>query len=337
MVTVHWHDGFELYTSLMHLWRKYTAISISQGISTSIYRTGAQSLSTFYNSRGVRWNAALGTTTMTLGFALQSDNYKNINLSHPTITLIDNSAQIVLRFYVDVTGKVAVYRGGTLLGKTTNSVVSITSFNYIEIKVYAHQTAGTVEIRLNGESDTPELALSGIDTIETGILVEGFCLYGMIDTTNYWDDLYFATDFLGDSKVDVIRVTGAGNYSQFTPSAGNNEDNVDESPGPDDDTTYNDGDAVDEIDTYQMGDLSAGGTIHAFKIQGHYKKTDAGSAKLKQALRINGSDYLGAEKTLTTGYTCEYDIWNVNPDDAAAFETADINASELGAKVTELV
>ena len=45
---------------------------------------------------------------------------------------------------------------------------------------------------------------------------------------------------------------------------------------------------------------------------------------------------MGDEKTLTTDYTIESDIFNLNPDDSAAFETADINALELGCKVTDL-
>lgn len=340
MATVYWLDGFELYTSLTHLWRNYTAIGGDQGIETTYYRTGAQGLKTREQGAGVRYiYNNLNLTTMTLGFAAKASGFHTAGgSSWVQIQFIDDSLNRVIHFGYNPDGRMAAYRGSTLLGTTTNPVITTTGFNYIEIKVYAHQSAGTVEIRLNGESGTPELSLSGIDTIEVGTVIEGFDLMGMTAAEYiYYDDVYFATDFLGDSKVDVIRVTGAGNYAQFSPSAGSNYQNVDESPGPDDDTTYNDGDALNEIDAYQMGDLSAGGTIHALKSQMNIKKTEAGLAKVKHALRINSSDYLGDEKTLTTDYTTETHIWNTNPDDSAAFETADINALELGAKVTELV
>ena len=339
MATVYWLDGFELYTSLTHLWRNYTAVGSDQAIETTNYRTGAQALRTKEQGSGVRFiHNNLNLTTMTLGFATKTSGFHTSGGSGwKQVRFIDDSLNQVIHFGYNPDGRMAAYRGSTLLGTTTNPVITTSGFNYIEIKVYAHQTAGTVEIRLNGESGTPELSLSGIDTIDVGTVIEGFDLFGMTASKYiYYDDLYFATDFLGDSQVDVVRVTGAGNYAQFAPSAGSNYQNVDESPGPDDDTTYNDGDALNEMDAYQMGDLSAGGTIHALKSQMNIKKTEAGTGKAKHVLRINSSDYLGDEKVLTTSYTTENHIWNLNPDDSNAFETADINALELGVKVTGL-
>ena len=341
MATVYWLDGFELYNDVAELLKVYTMVGTHPtylGISTSQYRTGAQGLSILGDADGVKWtDVTLTNTTIVFGFAVKISKLTAAVWNNPDIALIDMSGNYILRFIHNTTGHMCVYRGSTLLGTTTNPIWSTTAFNFVEIKVYAHESAGTVEIRLNGNT-TPELSLSGIDTIEgSATMIQGFRLTaGFSNGYNYWDDLYLASDFLGDSKIDVIRVTGAGNYSQFAPLSGSNYENVDESRGPDDDTTYNDGDAVNEIDTYQMADLAAGDTIHALKIQGSYKKTDAGTALMKQVLRINSTDYYGDEKTLTTDYTTESDIFNLNPDDSAAFETADINALELGCEVTDL-
>ena len=129
-------------------------------------------------------------------------------------------------------------------------------------------------------------------------------------------------------------VSGAGSNTGFAPSAGSNFENVDETPGPDDDGTYNDGDALNEKDSYAMDDLSAGGTIYALKHQMTVKKTDAGTVGVKPLIRVGGSDYVGSEVMLTTDYTTETQIWEDNPDDSNPFEEADVNAIEAGMQIT---
>ena len=345
-MTLLWQDGMELYETIAQYSRVYVvtgAITIRTGGDA---RTGAQSISGYDRGGGIKktFTAPAANDTMVLGVASKCNAAGGAtDLGDTFIAFRDSAVQIQVQFGINNNGSISAYRGVTLLGTTDPGMYTI-AFNFFEFKVYCHASAGTVEIWRNG---TQILDLSGENTQQQASTdLQGFNLFGYGNNLHsYFDDLYVLdtagsapqNDVLGDCQIDPLWVAGAGNYSQFVPSAGNNEDNVDESPGSDDETTYNDGDAVDEIDSYDLDTLAAGGTIFGLKSQMTIRKTEAGDGKAKHLLRINGSDYLGDERTLSTDFSIENYIWQVNPDDAAAFETADINALELGARVTALV
>ena len=85
-----------------------------------------------------------------------------------------------------------------------------------------------------------------------------------------------------------------------------------------------------------MGALPApsGTTIHGFKSQITVRKTDAGARKCKLLTRAGTTDQLGSEIALSDTYLTHTEIYEDNPDDAAAWEDADINAVEVGVEIT---
>lgn len=286
---------------------------------------------------------------LVFGIAIYKEgiNTPTASITYPFLSFRDSAAggNKHIQVCLNADHNFEVYRNATLLGTSSGKTVVYQTYHYFEIKFKISDTVGYVQMWLDGVQILNLAATQ--DTLEgSNAYVRQFSVgpfHSNIATR--FDDMYILdtggsaphNDRLGDVRVDPIRATGAGSNTDFSPSAGSNYENVDESPGPDDDTTYNDGDALNEKDSYQMGDLEAlGTTIFALKHQMTVKKTDAGVVKVKPVVRSNSIDYVGDEKTLTAGYTIEAHIWTDNPDDSAAWEEADINGCELGAQITSI-
>ena len=247
-----------------------------------------------------------------------------------------------LNFRVNSDRHIEVCNNGfTILGTTADHTLLAKTWYYIEIKAYIHDSAGTVEIHVNG---VEVLSLTSKDTLNgTDNYVGALSIGYAAECNTYFDDLYVLdttgsknNDFLGDVRIDAVRPDGAGTYTDFDPSAGSNYQNVDESPGPDDDTTYNDGDTVGDQDSYGLPALPspAGTTIYGVKDQITVRKTDAGSMECKLLTVQGGSDYLGDAITLSDTFTTHARIMENNPDDSAAWEDADISGGEIGVEIT---
>lgn len=267
--------------------------------------------------------------TVTAGFAFKTESLAG-NYGFRFI----NETGIQLTIYVNVDGSISAYKGTTvILGTSAAGIVTVETWMYMEIKVCIHDTTGTYEVRLNGVS---VLSGSGADTKAqttsgcSGIRFHGFSDYSYLDDVVIHDG-----DFLGDVRVDDVLPTGAGNYAQFTPSAGANFECVDDTD-IDNDTTYVSSETVGHKDSYAMGDLSAiGADIHAVIACVTARKDDAGTRKIKPLIRIAGTDYEGDEISLGDSYHTYQHVWLTNPADSAAFEEADVNAMEAGQELTE--
>ena len=246
-----------------------------------------------------------------------------------------------LGFYV-VGTEIHVYSNGIKLGETSGADISYQTWRYVEVKFTIHNSAGAVEIHVDGvqrmtplaDQDTQVSANAYFNIFE----FKGLC----ISVWAYYDDLYMCdltgtknNDFLGDVRVDVLRPDGAGTYTQFTPSAGTNWENVDE-VYPDDDTSYNQGSNVGDKDTYALAALPApaGTTIHGVKSQITVRKTDAGARECKLLTRSGSTDDLGDTVVLSDSYLTPTKIYENNPDDSLAWEDADVNAMEVGVQIT---
>ena len=243
-------------------------------------------------------------------------------------------------------GSLSFLRGfrvlGTVLETTGLAYISAQTWAYIEVKVRVHNTLGSYEVKVNGSTvmsggdvDTQYQAIDDVSFIQpyTGNHDTARMLIGdvYILDTNGNDNI----DFLGDIRVDTLMPDGIGNKSQWTPSAGNNFQCVDETT-PNDDADYVETDVQNEIDTYTFGDLSALGTaVKAVAINIVGKKTDSGVLRISPVLRGAGADYVldSSGVALGDGYAHRQLIWQENPVDSDAFAEADVNGAEFGIKL----
>lgn len=260
-------------------------------------------------------------------------------LTFPFLLIVDGATtQVAL--YVDGAGQIVLKNGaGTTLGTSTTTLTAGV-FTYIELKVTINNTTGIATLKMNGSQ---EFAVTGVDTQQSGTAQwTGFGL-GPSNSTFLatFDDVYVLdgsgaanNDFLGDIRVDSHVPTGAGATTGFTPSAGANWQNVDDTT-PDDDTTYNETGTVNAIDSFGCTDLiPTGSGIKFIEVMLRAKKTDAGTAELATLIRHGGVDYAGTPQALSTDYNYYSQVYDQNPDTAAAWTETSFEAAEFGYKKT---
>ena len=291
-------------------------------------------------------NTPSDNTTIVFGFAwyVVTSGLWNYDSNKPFLVIYDDALNIHVGLWPKVNTNVLEVRNSafTVLATGTYSFQPST-WVYFEVKITISDTVGVVQTKIN---EVIDINLSSADTKNgaNGYVGEVRLLTPCQSKQSYYDDIYLLNsggaknnDFLGDVRVDVVRPNGAGANTDFSPSAGSNWENVDDTY-PDDDTTYNDSQdvAAGEQDSYDMESLAVlGTTIHGVKDQITARKTDAGARSVKILTIQGGSDYLSAtDIVLSDTYTTHTRIMEDNPDDAAAFVEADITSGEVGTEVT---
>lgn len=244
--------------------------------------------------------------------------------------------------FLSNTGAVVFARGTTGLA-TSTEVVPYESWFHIELLVEIHNSTGSYEVRLNG---TNILSDSGVDTQESGTAqATKFCLSG-IGTGTFnaleqdWraDDLVIQSgagaDFLGDCRIDTLLPTSDGNSAQFTPSTGADNYALVDDSAPDDDSTYVESSTVNHVDTYGFPSLShTPASIYAVQVSPTVRLVDSGARSHAAVLRSGTTDYVGSTEVLSTSYLIYPEMWEDDPDTAAAWTASGVNALEAGQKV----
>jgi hypothetical protein len=316
---------------------KWTASSIVRVPSTLYGRRGSKGFSTGGGSGVYLTKSFTPTSMIIVGLAIYTPN-----ASRNKIQFKDPSGTV--HFYVYwYESTLTIKNGdGTLLQTITLSPWVAFSWNYLEIKVHIDNTNGTWEVHWNessmgsGTGDTQNSATATIGAIT-------FCYSSETGAgDDYYDDIYICDDsgtvnnnFMGDCRVDAIVPDGAGYSTQWTPSAGSNYQCVDETP--ENTSDYVSATVLDSIDSYTMGNLPAGvtGDICGILLSTYAKRADTGiPTKIKPFVRTNSTDFLGTERELSNVWAAYPEIWEQNPDTAAAWSIAEINALETGVKLT---
>lgn len=250
--------------------------------------------------------------------------------------------QIQIRHLSD--GTIQALRGSTVLGTSAGSW-SQTTFNHMEVRVFIDNAAGTVEVRING---TVALSLTGIDTQNQAAagITQIKLSSGVTESTNVtgnnemWVDDVIIWDttgtkhntFHGDRRIYALNITGAGASAQFTPTAGQNYENVDDT-APDDDTTVNASGTVGHIDSLAFADLPSNAlVIGALTVNLWARKDDAGDRQIAAKARLAGTYATGPNHALITTYANYQTHFEVDPA-TADWTRPNINAGEIGYEV----
>jgi hypothetical protein len=339
-----WFDGMESYDSssdigLVSSPLVTSLVSNCDAIGATQGRRSGYGLNLGYNQY-YNVNLANNYSTLIMGAALnnRSASLPTYNANAPVFGFKEGGTW-QMKFHI-VDYEIQVRRGDSTLITTTSGLAFVPwVWTYLEIKVTFHNSSGVVEIRKDG---LEILNITSQDTQNTANAYANFAtIWDSHPVVTYMDDMYLCDDsgsknngFLGDVRVDVVRPDGAGTYTQFTPSAGSNYENVDETQGPDDDTTYNDGSTPGNKDSYALGSLEAlSTTIYGVKSQITARKTDAGSKNVKILTRAGTTDDLSTSISLSDSFKTKSVIHEDNPDDVADWEEADVNAMEVGMEI----
>lgn len=222
--------------------------------------------------------------------------------------------------------------GGSTLA--TGSIPTLYDITYlIEIYYKPLNSGGVITLRVNGVED---FTFTGDVTagLENDIKYFGF---GDKDASYavgfYVDDIVIDdSDWIGETRIQAVTVTGAGTTNQWDASAATNRECVDEIP-------YNDSDYIstnvtNEIDTFAMGDLS-GSIVSIKSVQVEARIAYEGAptpTHIQLGCRSGGTDYFTDNKSPGVSFGLVRKMLENNPNGDIPWTESSVNAAEFGVK-----
>lgn len=327
-----------LYTTGFETGDMSDFVSAGQGsIVTSPVRTSTYALRENGNdgSSAMRAFAPAGVNGIYVAFAFQTTGYSNTILD-----IYDTLGTTILgRLSISANGFLVAYRGSSsVVATATSGQLNLSGWYNIEFYYYCDDAAGKWTVKVNGVTviDFTGDTKSGTPTLACYLQLHSSYNAGV---NHYYDDIVI-NDSSGASnnswpgcvRLEPIRPSGAGDNTGLTPSTGSNYACVDEVPASATDYVYDT--VVDDYDLYAMGTISLPSGSAVKNVIAIAKAVlDSGSGSIALMTKNGSTTTTGATQALTTTATLYQETWNVNPDDSAAFEQADIDAIQIGVKV----
>ena len=324
-------EGFDYANQWADLLPKW--INISPGAGSFV--TGRVGSGQAMNIFSGGWRASAftedpGTTNaLIIGFAME----KTGSTLSDILRFYDGTSEMLAIEY-QTDNKLKVIRFSTSILESTIAIPQ-DEWHYLEIKVLFHQSAGSVEFRIDGVAAG---SVSGIDTINFGASCDRVEWRGASSNSLHLDDVYIGNtaggfDFLGPVFVATVRPT-SDDAVQFTRSGGSANYEMVDDTFPDEDTTVNESDTSAQQDTFGFGALgiSADAVVHAVGVSAFITKPEPGPVGVNLVTKTGSTD-VGAEKRLVNGgYARLVEMHLVDPHDAAAWTPAGIDAANFGYK-----
>lgn len=287
--------------------------------------------------------------TYILQFAVAGDNANGYSGTTPMSIcgFLEGSTRHVGLYVQPSTSKFQLHRGalgaGTQIGGNSVTNYAHDQFFVIQIKVKVHDSAGTVDVFIDGVN---EWSLSGLDTRNggTGMIdriqfgAESAYGGGTIASFRFNDMGCFNTtgpaplnDIHTEGRIHGMPVTGAGDVADWTPSTGANHQNVDDAV-PDGNTTYNLTGTVGHRDLHVHAALPVTPLqIYTAQLFNAVAKDDAGTSQVAGHIKTGGVEYSGAGGNVTgAAYVGILDGWDLNPDTGVAWTKGEIDALQRG-------
>lgn len=317
-----------------------TALSRKYDLATAADGTGTGRL------HGTAWAVGLGrlrtrslaspTSTVTFGFGYKDSTVGASveDMEFVILNGVDEQLKLVTVSVSSTTFRLDLYRGATLLDSSAS--YSTLNWHYFEFQaVIATGTGGSYELRHN---ETLDFSDTGVNTANSGA-----GNWDAIDFDNtagssgaFIDDIYILNgagsvnnDFLGDSVVEGRLPTGDGATTDWTPSTGvNHWDLLDDTT---DATLVSTGTTTD-IDYLTFDSLSfITGTIHGVMTMMSTGLSALGTRTVRhKALSVAATTNGTTQVVGTTSYTVLFDIFESDPNTAAPWAIAALNAASFG-------
>jgi len=252
----------------------------------------------------------------------------------------DIATQIHCKIAVTSAGEIQIYNdAATLVATSATGVITLNTWKYLEVRIYRHATAGSVEVFIGGVSVVSATSIDTIDTSSTVIV--GFWNRGSLTDENlfYVDDFYVASGSsfdtaVGDRRIGSLAVnadTAQADLSLSTGSSGYQL--LDDTGGGNGDTDYIYSTTVGHISDFDFADLSGSPTIHAVAVKLRASKTDAGSKTLRARIKSSSSVANGSTFDPGIGYSQHTDIFLVDPATSSAWTASGVNAALVGVEI----
>jgi len=249
----------------------------------------------------------------------------------------DNVTRLV-RMHMEADFSISVYNAaGTLLGQTAGGVVGNESWFYFEAYIKADASAGEVIIRIN-EQVVLNLSAKNTDSGAAGNV--GAIRMWQVNSAQdlYITDLYVDdAQFHGNCRVRSFVPDSDETHSDWTRNTGANDyECVDDIAPIDGDTTYIEGQNIDDKSSFGITTGALAEVVKGLAIDNYYRASNAGQPRRIQALvRSGGSDYKQPRSgSATTSYKMNYAVVEKDPQDNGTWNQSKIEAAEFGVALT---
>lgn len=318
---------------------RYTSVS-TPSISAGNGRGGTNSLHGGLSASGYEKYGLPNHATYGVALAWKQDRY----IPAASVCALLDAASPQVGVAVDGSGHVLVWRNttATVVATSVSAPIVIGAQHHIQFQATINNTTGVYEVRVDGIN---VLSGSGANTRATANnQANGYRISGGAGTAFVFDadDVYvwdgagsINNSFPGDVRVFATLPSGAGNSTQFTPSAGSNYQAVDDAtPNTSD---YVSDSTVNHKDTYAFTDIVGSGTVLGAQLSLYAQKADAGSTRgIKGICRSSSTEELSAEVVMGTSWRYWVQaVYETDPATAAAWANlAALNAAEFGVQVS---
>lgn len=325
-------DGFD-DGLLAHKWFATSGSTVVTG-----GRFGGSCVRLSYNGSLVLRKNIQPTGTLIVGFALKIDNLPS-RVDNLFLAYSDGGATHQFSLQYTTGTNLSIARGGTVLA-TSAKALGVNIWHYVEMKLFIHDTSGTIELKVDGEN---WLSFTG-DTRNGGTnsTLDMIAFYHYISFNSYIDDLYICdtngttnNDFIGDSRIETLRPSANGSSSQFVGSDGNSIDNyllVNESTPST--AEYVSSGVAGNKDLYNFSDLSnSASTVKGVQLNAYVAKSDTGSRSVTNLVKSGVTEAAGATTILSSSYTVVSHVQETDPNTSAGWTAGGVNSAEFGVRV----
>jgi hypothetical protein len=221
-----------------------------------------------------------------------------------------------------------------LLGTSAPGVYGVNQWQYLEIIVAAlSTTVGAVSLNVEGAN---VLSVTGANTTGSGATtVDAFHFQGVqynngidLDIDDWHENS--STTPIGPMRIDTLRPSSDQAVTWSRSAGANNYALVNETL-VDGNTTYVETNVVNNSDLYGLGSLPVSpATIYGVQAVDFAEKTDASTRTIYQQVKSGATLDQGAARALTTSYDRYERMLTQDPDTAAAWTLAAVNALQRG-------
>jgi hypothetical protein len=235
------------------------------------------------------------------------------------------------------TGQINAYRGntgGTLLGQSAIGVLSPSTWHCLEVHLVINDSTGIFQVRVDGNI---VINISGADTqAGSNASVNNAYPNSSAGVTPWFllDDLMCRDDdWCGQGGLVVLTPTANGTDTDWTPSAGNAWECVDEIP-PSDSDYISETISGSGRHLFQMSDLpSEIKTVTAVQTVAHTKVPYASSIRVSNAIKSGATTVSGVSNGLSTSSKYIETFYDDDPNTDSEWTVSNVNAIETGVEV----
>jgi len=326
-------EGFDIYKTIFEIVKKWSPLSkVLLGLDggsfsgARVTAVGGQS----YRQVGDLETNFLGTSsTIIAGFG-----YKNFHRAGDFVICElkqGSTVQVELRLNT-TTGLLSVVSNNITLG-TGSVILSDNTWYYLEFMVFVNAVTGTVDVRVN---ETSDILLTNQDTLVSVTAEINTVRFTAGNGRQSLDDIVILdtsgtinNTFLGDVKIETLRINGAGNATAW-----------DSTPGVDDYISVRE-ESIAFIGSSTTNDISQftkeslvklNTNIRAVVTNVSVKNSDSTPHAVRDNMRIGATDYPGTTKNITsTIYENKQWVQEVDPSTATTWASgAAVNAAQVG-------